>query len=344
MEEETGKTSEEAVSHTGKNGKKMSNLQLRLLTGTVYCIILVLSFLLKIFVHDLLFDCVVLIMSIMGTVEMFRATKEEMLSCQRVIVMTFSILVIITYAVTDFVFTDLLDIGLIPGVRPPSQVGRNYAMHITTGVFMAGVAVLFALLVFRHEQTSLRSIGYSLLCYCYPTLFLVVLSVCNHLTIYSELAVLFVFVICPFADSFAFLFGKLFGKRLPMKLAPNISPKKTLIGGLGGLIGGALGAVAIFFVCYGLVLLSDNGIIAPLGWRLTISPLNLLFFIGLGVLTSAFSQFGDLVESGLKRKLGIKDMGNILPGHGGILDRIDSTLYASLVVSLAMIVRIMLVG
>ena len=71
---------------------------------------------------------------------------------------------------------------------------------------------------------------------------------------------------------------------------------------------------------------------------------NLVFFIALGVLTSAFTELGDLVESAVKRKLGIKDMGKILPGHGGILDRIDSTLYASLIVCFVFVMRIMTFG
>ena len=151
---------------------------------------------------------------------------------------------------------------------------------------------------------------------------------------YSEIGILFVFVICPFADSLAYVFGRLFGRWLPKKLAPTVSPNKTLIGGFGGLVGGALGAVCIFFVYYGLLEPCD----------LNTEWLNLVFFIALGVLTAAFTEFGDLVESAVKRKLEIKDMGRLLPGHGGILDRIDSTLYAGLIVCFVLTMRILAVG
>ncbi len=351
-----------------KPQKKASNIKLRAITATVYVLILLAFFACKLFVWvpytnfqgkeltlhigNLIFDALILAFAGIGTWEMLQGFKEKLHPSQKAVVMVFAMLNVFIYAVTDFIFADVLGVQLpAPGFDPEdpgtfaTAQGRNYSIHITFMVFIAGVAVLMALLVFAHRQVTLESTGYAMLSYIYPSFFLVVLSVCNHLEKYSELAILFVFVISPCADTLAFTFGKLLGKKIPAKMAPSISPNKTMIGGFGGLLGGAVGAVIVFFSCYGITLLDDLGVVAQLGWEIKINePLEIVFFIALGVLTSAFSQFGDLVESGVKRKLGIKDMGKIMPGHGGILDRIDSSLYAGLIVCLAMVARIMIVG
>lgn len=106
-------------------------------------------------------------------------------------------------------------------------------------------------------------------------------------------------------DSFAFLVGKNFGKR---KLFPSVSPKKTVEGFLGGLTFSLLAA-------------------------LFISKFNLEFtminWLVIGVIISTIGTLGDLVESKFKRQANIKDSGNIMPGHGGILDRLDSLLFAA---------------
>ncbi len=324
--------------------KPSGGIRTRVLTGVVYLVVLLVFYVLKLCVHALFFDALLLVFSVLGTYEVTRACKEKLHKVQRILIMVFSTLTVLAYPLSDFIFADLMEIGLIPGLSPVEQLGRNYATHITGGVFIAGVSVLFALLVFMHEKISLESVGYSLICFAYPSLFIVTLTVCNHLELYSELAILFVFVICIFADSLAFVFGRLFGKRFPHKLAPNVSPKKTVVGGLGGLLGGAIGAVCIFFAYYGLTFLAAMGGIRPLEGAFSLEARYIVFFIFLGVFCAAFSQFGDLVESAVKRKLGIKDMGKLLPGHGGILDRIDSSLYAGLIVSAAMVVWVMIVG
>jgi len=100
--------------------------------------------------------------------------------------------------------------------------------------------------------------------------------------------------------------GTFFGKH---KLNPAVSPKKTIEGSLGGI------AVNIIIgICIKLLLLPE------LSWGI-----SFLFFISLGIM----GQMGDLFESGLKRVAGIKDSGGIFPGHGGILDRADATLFAA---------------
>jgi len=105
-------------------------------------------------------------------------------------------------------------------------------------------------------------------------------------------------------DIAAFLVGRSIGRH---KLAPRISPQKSV----EGLIGGVLGAVAVAAV--GAVLL----------------PLSPLRVLGLGFVVAIGAVLGDLAESAVKRQLGAKDFGRILPGHGGILDRVDSLLFSS---------------
>src|SRR5258705_13461195 len=108
------------------------------------------------------------------------------------------------------------------------------------------------------------------------------------------------------SDTLAFFVGHALGRR---KLAPRISPGKTIEGALGGLIGGVSGALLVRWL--GLP-----------GLPLAHAPL-------LGALVAGFGICGDLVESLLKRWAGGKDSGALLPGHGGMLDRIDSLLFGA---------------
>lgn len=296
----------------------------RLLTGIVYILVLLGFFLLRHFFGIIYFDLLVVIFCAIGSFEVFRALGDRIDRVQKTIAGIFSVGVIITYAVSDLAYRSLQE-------TDPSVV--NYSPHLTFVVFMAAIAIVFSLLVFRHEKTSLESTGFTLLALLYPSVFLLVLTGCNHMPMYSEIGILFVFVICPFSDCFAYVFGKLFGKKIPAKMAPHVSPNKTVIGGAGGILGGALGACIIFFLYYGLI-----------SSEISLSVPNALFFVALGILTAAFTELGDLVESAIKRKIGIKDMGNLLPGHGGILDRIDSALYASLIVCFVIVIRIMTSG
>ena len=324
--------------------KTHSNAELRLYSGLVYFTILLGFFALKIFVHKLFFDVVILLFAAFGTFEMIRAFGEKMHRSQKIVAMTFALLVVVVYIVSDIIFTDILGVEF-PTMGPLQATGRNYAPHFTLVVFIAGVAVIFGMLVFAPTKVSLESVGCTLISYMYPSVFLVIMTVCNHLEYYSDVAICFVFIISPFADMFAYGFGKTLGKKYPWKMAPHVSPNKTIVGGLGGLLGGAIGGVVVFFAYYGLCKcvhltgFAEFTIAAPvLEWQ------DFIFFLGIGVINSAFAQFGDLVESSFKRKLGIKDMGNLLPGHGGILDRIDSSLYASLIVAAIFVLRIMLGG
>jgi phosphatidate cytidylyltransferase len=110
-------------------------------------------------------------------------------------------------------------------------------------------------------------------------------------------------------DSLAYLGGRAFGRHL---MAPAISPKKTWEGFAGG-IAGAILAAAVANWCFGI------------GMRVVVAAL-------VGVLIALAATVGDLAESLLKRQTGVKDSGTLIPGHGGILDRIDGLLFAFIVV------------
>ena len=109
-------------------------------------------------------------------------------------------------------------------------------------------------------------------------------------------------------DTFAYLCGCTLQKYIPYKLFPRISPKKSWIGSIGGGLFTLLAAVIIWRL--------DNGQ----------SSMPLLRWLGFALVIVVFGTWGDLVESLIKRQLGIKDSGHVLPGHGGMLDRFDSAL------------------
>lgn len=119
-----------------------------------------------------------------------------------------------------------------------------------------------------------------------------------------------VFIFLWMSDSGAYLVGSMLHKRFPAKLFERISPKKSWVGSIGGGICCLIAAAVMhhFF--------AEQIQLSLLGW------------LGLGMTVCIFGTWGDLVESLFKRQIGIKDSGHILPGHGGMLDRFDSSLLA----------------
>lgn len=123
-------------------------------------------------------------------------------------------------------------------------------------------------------------------------------------TIYRNLV--WMIVISAFgSDIFAYFVGSFFGKH---KMAPNLSPKKSIEGAIGGVMGaGLLGMI------FGLIFMNEI-------WY---------HCLIIGITGGIVSEFGDLVASSFKRYMGIKDYGNLIPGHGGIMDRFDSVIFVA---------------
>ena len=169
--------------------------------------------------------------------------------------------------------------------------------------------------LYRHAKTPLRNWAFCFASQVYvalPFALLPLLSIVyNEETgdmAYSWIYPLALFIFLWVNDTFAYLSGMSLRKIFPAKLFPRISPKKSWIGSIGGAV---FTLVASFLVYY---------------WQPDTMPLER--WIGFAVVVIFFGTWGDLVESHIKRQLGIKDSGKILPGHGGLLDRFDSALLA----------------
>ncbi len=127
---------------------------------------------------------------------------------------------------------------------------------------------------------------------------------------YDVFFILFGLFAAWLTDTFAYFTGRFLGKH---KMCPNISPKKTVEGAIGGIVGGILSCVILFAIF-------DN-------FFFTVHALSYFWVIAVSLILSLVGMCGDLTASVVKRNFGVKDFGNILPGHGGVMDRFDSGLF-----------------
>lgn len=143
----------------------------------------------------------------------------------------------------------------------------------------------------------------------YPGLALLsMIPLAHHAQPYTTHLLVVTFYASWATDAFAYITGTLFGKT---KLSPQISPNKTVEGSLGGVAGSIIVGLSIAYVIN------------------IVSPIDLVFYhyAIISLLCGIVSQIGDLAASSIKRFCRVKDFGNILPGHGGILDRFDSVIF-----------------
>ena len=150
----------------------------------------------------------------------------------------------------------------------------------------------------------------------------------DGLNIYAVGLILFIFVLLStmLTDIAAYQFGIKFGKH---KLCPSISPKKSIEGSIAGTIAGALGGT-LFMVILQFTLSKEYANAIKL-FKIDNIYLYALTIFGVALLLSIAGQLGDLIASKIKREYNIKDYGKIFPGHGGVLDRFDSSIYSFLV-------------
>jgi len=219
----------------------------------------------------------------------------------------------------------LLGVFLVLGLREFSKlVDLNFKTVLLPALLMFLTAFLFN---FKPEvSTKVLKIvtGFSILVLFIPFIYFIFDKISLEMLAKVYLAIIYlavpfslalgidsklllsIFIIIWASDSFAYLTGKNFGKH---KLAEKISPKKTIEGVLGGLVGSLIVAYLIYQYS---------------GWFLM---LNLGQFFLLTIIIVIFGTLGDLLESRFKRLANVKDSGAVIPGHGGILDRLDSFIF-----------------
>ena len=183
-------------------------------------------------------------------------------------------------------------------------LGGESGLHATLLISAAGWIIIELVFTPKNELSKFTPLGFGLFGMVW------IIWSLAHMTLIKELPdgtvlLFFLLFVISFSDIFAYFGGKRFGKSM---LAPTISPKKTWEGSFFGVVGG--------------------GIVGAVFGEITMS-MFWLYGMLMAMVLAVVGQFGDLIESKIKRLCNVKDSGKILPGHGGILDRIDGHMLAA---------------
>lgn len=180
------------------------------------------------------------------------------------------------------------------------------------------IIIMLSIFTFNHKY-ELKDVFASIFVLFYPIIPIALFIHINNLAVGLYAMLLTIFV-PAMTDTMAYFTGFLIGGK---KLCPTISPKKTIAGAIGGVFGGIIGALLIWllFDVVGLFNSFNNVVAVSIHETQWIA---ILIYIALGAISAPICEIGDLIASWIKRKAGIKDYGNLFPGHGGVMDRIDS--------------------
>ena len=271
-------------------------MKIRTISGAVFVAIITGFFLLREYVDYRLFNILIAFFCAVGTFEVSRALKDKMPKYCYYLFIIFGFLLVPAYTVIEHFLS-------------------GYAHTILNFVICAEILVVLviSLLKFKEEYSAICTLPSF-----YPAvLILAMLSINYFEGAKGFIGLLLIFVISPISDTFAYLVGMTYNKirkGKAKKLCPRLSPKKTVAGAIGGLIGGIVASIIVYFIFK-----PELSLKYPI-----------IFFTIIGLFASLFTMIGDLIESAIKRYVGIKDMGKIMPGHGGVMDRIDGISFASL--------------
>ena len=239
------------------------------------------------------------VISIIGYIELCRATKV----CDK----KPNILMILTFA------------GIVAYYALSYMGNDSIFLFLTVALMMI---VHMAVYVIAYPKYHANQIMHSYFSFVYCPIMLSFVLHTRMLSNYMDtlnynigfFLVWMIFIAAWFSDTFAYFTGVLFGKH---KIFPVLSPKKTVEGCIGGVVGAGIGGLVYAIILYNCGVLGGEYII---------------YFLIIGLIGSVVGQIGDLAASAIKRNYEIKDYGNLIPGHGGIMDRFDSIIFTSMLI------------
>lgn len=303
-------------------------MKTRLISGIAFMFILAIAFVLKFYVSNYFFDVVILAVAMISSYEASKIFTKSGRYNEKYIALIFPCFLMLTYLL---------------GIAYDNSLGVVYTIVLAVAViiFMALITFLFNLVFFKKtkleiktrklQNTTLAKYSFNkalntMIVFIYPAFLISFLTLINHFedmtTTFKGLSdlggyislfvLLFAFLVPIFTDTFAYLMGGLIGGK---KLSPNISPNKTYAGAIGGFLWCILLSVAVFFIFNAFPYMESLFVKTDITvWKIAI----------ISAIGSVIGQAGDLLESFIKRVANVKDSGNIMPGHGGLLDRFDS--------------------
>lgn len=177
------------------------------------------------------------------------------------------------------------------------------------GIF---ILLLLIVYVFTYPKHELKDLMLILVGFLYVAYLLSHILLVREDATYGAWLIWLIFIVAFGSDTCAYFVGVKFGKH---KLAKHLSPKKSIEGSIGGVLGAMLLSVVYGYIIYRTGRITD--------------PMKIIPFFFIGGIGSILSQIGDLAASAIKRQNNIKDFGSIMPGHGGVLDRLDSIIFTA---------------
>lgn len=290
-------------------------MKTRVITGFFITIVYVAVLLLALYVHPIFFDVFIFLLALGGTYEMSKALSNS-----------FS---------PPILIIDLITLLLSFAAFWFAQYYFNTNAAGMTGFFIVLVAMVIVTVIVtasskKYVKGNAVSTIFIMLYPCSLLMFSlglngfidISMSGVMGSTPFRNAGITLMFLVPTFTDIMAYLVGSTIKGK---KLCPTISPNKTISGAIGGLFGGMFGAGIVLLLTFLATRYSVNilglAMLTP-SWAGTIISL-----LALGLFGSVFDQAGDLFASFIKRRSGIKDFSKLLPGHGGVLDRVDGFIF-----------------